>query len=169
VGGGIRSEKNIRRYLKAGAKRVILSTSVISSEKFLENMVKKYKDKIVVGVDAKDGYVAAKGWKDITKINAIEFIKKIESKGVKTIVYTDINRDGVMIGPNFKGIINVLKNTKMNVIISGGITRMKNVTRSIELAKKYGNVEGVIIGKALYTGKIDLKEAVKVTKDEKDA
>ncbi|HPI03559.1 MAG TPA: 1-(5-phosphoribosyl)-5-[(5-phosphoribosylamino)methylideneamino]imidazole-4-carboxamide isomerase [Candidatus Goldiibacteriota bacterium] len=165
VGGGIRTEKTIKKYIRAGARRVILSTSVIGSDKFLKKMVGKYGDKIVIGVDAKNGKVAAKGWKDITKIDALDFIKQLEAAGAKMIVYTDINRDGVLKGPNFKGVVNVLKNTKMKVIISGGITRMKNIERCIDLSKKYDNVEGVIIGKALYTGNIDLKEAVKLVKE----
>jgi len=165
VGGGIRTERDIKRYLRAGAKRVILSTSVIGDEKFLKRIVEKFGNRIVVGIDAKDGFVAAKGWKEITKIQALDFIKKLEEIGVKTVVFTDINRDGMLIGPNFKSIVNVLKNTKMNVIISGGITRLKNIERSADLDKKIGNVEGVIVGKALYTGNIELKDAIKLTKE----
>ncbi len=165
VGGGIRTERDIKRYLRAGAKRVILSTSVIGNEKFLKRIVEKFGNKIVVGIDAKNGFVAAKGWKEITKIQVLDFIKKLEEAGVKTIVFTDINRDGMLIGPNFKSIVNVLKNTKMNVIISGGITRLKNIERAVDLNKKFGNVEGVIVGKALYTGNIELKDAIKITKE----
>ncbi|MFP4465960.1 MAG: 1-(5-phosphoribosyl)-5-[(5-phosphoribosylamino)methylideneamino]imidazole-4-carboxamide isomerase [Candidatus Goldiibacteriota bacterium] len=165
VGGGIRSEETIKKYLKAGAKRVILSTSVISDKDFFDSILEKYKNEIVVGVDAKDGFVAAKGWKDITKIKVLDFIKDLEEKGVKRIVYTDINRDGVLKGPNIKGITTVLRNTSMKVIVSGGITRMKNLERLAELNKKYGNIEGIIIGKALYTGKIELKEAISMLRE----
>ncbi len=165
VGGGLREEEDIKRYIKAEVRRVILSTSAISSEEFLKEMLEKYREKIIIGVDAKDGYVAAKGWKDITSVKALDFIRKLEAMGVKRIIYTDIRRDGVMKGPNIKGIITVLKNTKMKVIVSGGVSRMKNIERLMELEKKYNNIEGVIIGKALYTGDIDLKEAVKLAKD----
>jgi phosphoribosylformimino-5-aminoimidazole carboxamide ribotide isomerase len=165
VGGGIREEEDIRKYLKADVRRVILSTSAIASEDFLKEMLEKYKEKIVIGVDAKDGFVAAKGWKDITQVKALDFIKKLEGMGVKRIIYTDIRRDGVMKGPNIKGVITVLKNTKMKVIISGGVSRLRNIERIMELEKKYDNIDGVIIGKALYTGDIDLKEAVKLAKD----
>jgi phosphoribosylformimino-5-aminoimidazole carboxamide ribotide isomerase len=165
VGGGLRDEKNIKKYLRADVKRVILSTSVITNEKFLENILEKYKEKIVVGVDAKGERLAVKGWKDMTNIKVIDFIKKIERLGVKRIIYTDIKRDGVLKGPNIKGIINILKNTSMKVIVSGGISRIKNIKRLMELEKKYPNLEGVIIGKALYTGNIDLKEAIKLTRD----
>ncbi len=165
VGGGLRSEEDARRYLNAGAKRVILSTSVITSEKFLQDMLSEYREKIVIGVDAKDGYIAIKGWKDLTEIKTLDFIRQLEEKGAKRIIYTDIKRDGVLKGPNFKSIIQILRSTKMNVIVSGGITRLKNIERLLELEKKYDNLEGVIIGKALYTGTIDLKEAVKLAKD----
>ncbi len=165
VGGGLRSEETIKKYLKAGAKRVIVSTLIIQDGDLLKKLVDKYKSDIVVGVDAKDGYIASRGWKNITGIKTMDFIKKLEDIGVRRIVYTDINRDGVLKGPNIKGITNVLKNTKMKVIVSGGITRMKNIKRLLELNKKYANLEGVIIGKALYTGSIELKDAVKAVKE----
>jgi phosphoribosylformimino-5-aminoimidazole carboxamide ribotide isomerase len=165
VGGGLREEEDIKKYIKADVRRVILSTSAIASEEFLKDMLEKYKEKIIVGVDAKDGYVAAKGWKDITQVKALDFIKKLEGMGVKRIIYTDIRRDGVMKGPNIKGIITILRNTKMKVIVSGGVSRLKNIERLMELEKKHDNIEGIIIGKALYTGDIDLKEAVKLAKD----
>jgi phosphoribosylformimino-5-aminoimidazole carboxamide ribotide isomerase len=165
VGGGLREEEDIKKYIKADVRRVILSTSAIASEEFLKDMLEEYKEKIIVGVDAKDGYVAAKGWKDITGVKVLDFIKKLEGMGVKRIIYTDIRRDGVMKGPNVKGIITILRNTKMKVIVSGGISRLKNIERLMDLEKKYDNIEGIIIGKALYTGDIDLKEAVKLAKD----
>ena len=165
VGGGMRTEEDIKKYIKANARRVIISTSILNEPGFLEAMIEKFGDKIVVAVDAKDGFIAIKGWKDVTKLKALDFIKDLEKKGVKKIIYTDINRDGVLKGPNFKSIITVLRSTKMKVIVSGGITRIKNIERLIEIDKKYGNIEGVIIGQALYKGTIDLKEAIKVAKD----
>lgn len=165
VGGGLRTEEDLRRYARADAKRLIVSTSILNDEKFLTDMIEKFGDKIVVAVDVKDGYIAIKGWKEVSKIKVIDFIKDLEKKGVKRIIYTDINRDGVLKGPNFQSIIKVLKHTRMRVIVSGGITRIKNIERLIEIDKKYGNVEGVIIGQALYKGTIDLKEAIKVAKD----
>ena len=165
VGGGLRDEEDIKKYVKADVKSVILSTSAIAQDGFLEEMIEKYKDKVVVGVDAKDGYIAVKGWVDVTGIKVIPFLKELEKKGVKKIIYTDINRDGVLKGPNIKGIIKVLKHTRMRVIVSGGITTLKNIEQIIELDNKYGNIEGIIIGKALYTGDIDLKDAIKLAKD----
>jgi phosphoribosylformimino-5-aminoimidazole carboxamide ribotide isomerase len=165
VGGGIRTDEDIRKYLNSDVKRVVLSTSVLQNDEFLEEILEKHKDRIVIAVDVKDDHIAVKGWKDVTSINAIEFIKKLEEKGVKRIIYTDINRDGVEAGPNFRGVANVCKNTNMKVIVSGGVTRMKNIERLMEMNKKFENIEGVIIGKALYTGKIELKEAVKTARD----
>lgn len=164
IGGGLRHEKHINRYLRADVKRVILSTVAVTNEKFLKTILKKYKDKIVVGIDVKDEHLAVKGWKNLTNINVVDFIKKIEELGVKRIIYTDIKRDGVLKGPNIKGLLKVLKNTNMKVIISGGISRLKNIERLMQLERKFGNLEGVIIGKALYTGKIDLNDAIKITK-----
>ncbi len=164
VGGGLRDEEYIRKYLRADVKRVVLSTMAVTNEKFLKEIIEKYKDKIVVGIDVRDGRLAVKGWKNITNIKLIDFIKKIESMGVKRIIYTDIKRDGVLKGPNVKGILEVLKNTNMKVIVSGGISRLKNIERLIQIEKKFENLEGVIIGKALYTGKIDLGEAIRISK-----
>lgn len=164
VGGGLRNEAYIRKYLRVDVKRVILSTLAVTNEKFLKEILKKYEDKIVVGVDAKDGRLAVRGWKNITNIRVTDFIKKIEQSGVKRIIYTDIKRDGVLQGPNIKSIIEVLKNTNMKVIVSGGISRLKNIERLMQIEKRFENLEGVIIGKALYTGKIDLKESIKIVK-----
>lgn len=164
IGGGLRHEKHIKRYLRADVRRVILSTMAVTNEKFLKKILKKYKDKIVVGVDVKDDRLAVKGWKNVTNINVVDFIKKIEKLGVKRIIYTDIRRDGVLKGPNIKGLLDVLKNTSMKVIISGGISRLKHIERLMQLQKKFENLEGVIIGKALYTGKVDLKDAIKIAK-----
>ena len=166
VGGGLRHEKDIKRYLRADVKRVILSTLAVTNEKFLKKVLTKYKDKIVVGVDVKDDRLAVKGWKNVTNIKAIDFIKKLEKLGVKRIIYTDIKRDGVLKGPNIKGILEVLKNTNMKVIISGGISRLRNIERLMQIEKKFPYLEGVIIGKALYTGKVDLKEAIKTAKQD---
>ncbi len=164
IGGGIRTEKDIKRYIRAGARRVILSTSAILSEKFLNDMIKKYKDKIVIGVDVKNNYIAIRGWKDMTQVKMLDFIEKLEKKDVKRIIFTDIKRDGVLKGPNFASIMTVLKNTKMKVIVSGGISRMKNIKRLLEYEKKYKNLEGIIIGQALYKGTLDLKEVIQLTK-----
>ncbi|MCX8094105.1 MAG: 1-(5-phosphoribosyl)-5-[(5-phosphoribosylamino)methylideneamino]imidazole-4-carboxamide isomerase [Candidatus Goldbacteria bacterium] len=166
IGGGLRDEKYIKKYLRADVKRVILSTSAITDEKFLSKLLKKYNEKIVVGVDAKGERLAVKGWQDMTNIKVIDFIKRIEKLGVKRIIYTDIKRDGVLKGPNIKGILNILRNTNMKVIVSGGISRLKNIENLMQIERRYPNLEGVIIGKALYTGNIDLKEAIKIAKQE---
>lgn len=164
VGGGVRTEEDIKRYLRAGAKRIILSTSAILSEEFLDDMIKKYKEKLIIGVDVKNNHIAIKGWKDITQIKMLDFIEKLEKKDIKRIIFTDIKRDGVLKGPNFASIMSVLKNTKMKVIISGGISRMKNIKKLLEYEKKYENLEGVIIGQALYKGTLDLKEVIELAR-----
>jgi phosphoribosylformimino-5-aminoimidazole carboxamide ribotide isomerase len=164
VGGGLRDEKFIKKYLRLDVKRVILSTSAALDEKFLKEMIEKYKDKIVVGVDSKNGYLAVKGWKNVTNVKVKSFIKKLEKSGVRRIIYTDIKRDGVLKGPNIKGAISILKSTDMKVIISGGISKLKDIEKLMQIEKKYENLEGVIIGKALYTGAIDLQKAIKIAR-----
>lgn len=165
VGGGLRAEEDIKKYIRAGAKRVILSTSAILADKFLDDIAEKYKDKLIIGVDVKNGYIAIKGWQDITQVKMLDFINKLEKKQIKRIIFTDIKRDGVLKGPNFESIITVLKNTNMKVIVSGGISRMKNIRKLLEYEKKYKNLEGIVIGQALYKGTLDLKEVLKLVKD----
>jgi phosphoribosylformimino-5-aminoimidazole carboxamide ribotide isomerase len=165
VGGGLRTEADIKKYIRAGAKRVILSTSAILSDEFLDDMVKKYREKLIIGVDAKNGYIAIKGWQDITQVKMLDFINKLEKKQIKRIIFTDIKRDGVLKGPNFESIMEVLKNTNMKVIVSGGVSRMKNIRKLLEYEKKYKNLEGIVIGQALYKGTLDLKEVLKLVRD----
>jgi phosphoribosylformimino-5-aminoimidazole carboxamide ribotide isomerase len=165
VGGGLRTEADIKKYIRAGAKRVILSTSAILSDEFLDDMVKKYREKLIIGVDAKNGYIAIKGWQDITQVKMLDFINKLEKKQIKRIIFTDIKRDGVLKGPNFESIMTVLKNTNMKVIVSGGVSRMKNIKKLLEYEKKYKNLEGIVIGQALYKGTLDLKEVLKLVRD----
>jgi len=165
VGGGLRTEEDIKKYIRAGAKRVILSTSAILSDEFLDDMVKKYREKLIIGVDAKNGYIAIKGWQDITQVKMLDFINKLEKKQIKRIIFTDIKRDGVLKGPNFESIMEVLKNTNMKVIVSGGVSRMKNIRKLLEYEKKYKNLEGIVIGQALYKGTLDLKEVLKLVRD----
>ncbi|MBP7791918.1 MAG: 1-(5-phosphoribosyl)-5-[(5-phosphoribosylamino)methylideneamino]imidazole-4-carboxamide isomerase [Candidatus Goldbacteria bacterium] len=164
VGGGLRKEEHIKKYLRAGAGRIILSTLAVTNEKFLKEILKKYKEKIVVGIDVKNNKLAVRGWKNVTNVRLIDFIREIEDLGVKRIIYTDIQRDGVLKGPNTKGLLDVLKHTNMKVIVSGGISRLKNIESLMQIQKRFENLEGIIIGKALYTGKIDLKDAIKIAK-----
>lgn len=157
VGGGIRTEEAIKNLLNAGVNRVILGTAAVNDEQFLKNMVEKYGDQIVVSVDAKDGIVAIDGWVNLSEINSIEFIKTLDAMGVKTIVYTDIAKDGMMQGPNFKIYEKVSNISDINVIASGGVSNLEDLERLKEM-----DLYGAIIGKALYINKIKLEDALEV-------
>lgn len=158
IGGGIRSLETIEKYLNAGAERVILGTKA-TDEKFLTEAVKNFDDKIIVGIDAKDGYVTTDGWVKKTDIKGIDFVKQMASFGVKRIIYTDITYDGTLKGPNLEGMREVVENTDIAVIASGGVSKLEDIKNLNAINKS--NLEGVIVGKALYTKDLDLKEAIK--------
>lgn len=155
VGGGIRTEEQIEKYLDCGVGRVILGTIAVKNFPFVETVVNKFGDKIAVGVDAKDGKVCVSGWKEKTEVDSVEFCKKLSSVGVRYVIYTDISKDGMLNGTNLD-IYRVLCQTeKLKITASGGITYIKE----IEELKKIG-AYAAILGKALYEGKLDLKEAI---------
>lgn len=155
VGGGIRTEEQIKKYLDCGVGRVILGTVAVKDFSFVETAVKKFGDRITVGVDAKDGKVCVNGWKERTEINSVDFCKRLSSVGVDSIIYTDISKDGMLKGTNLD-IYRVLCQTeKLKITASGGITYIKE----IEELRKIG-AYAAILGKALYEGKLDLKEAI---------
>lgn len=153
LGGGIRTMEYIDKLIKAGVSRVILGTAVIEKEGFAEEAVEKYGDKIAVSLDAKNGYVATKGWTHTTDIKAIDVAKELEKIGVKTIIYTDIAKDGMLIGPNFDETGALNESVNIDIIASGGVGSVEDVKRLTEM-----NVYGAIIGKALYDGKVSLKD-----------
>jgi len=158
IGGGIRSAETIEKYLDLGVKRIILGS--VALEKEFLSILKKYSQYIVVGIDAKDGLVVTKGWKNTTKINAFDFIKKVHDKGVSEIIYTDIATDGMLTGPNYQSLEIILTQIEtINLIASGGISSLQDMERLYEY-RSFG-LKGCIIGKAFYDGKIDLKEAIK--------
>ena len=160
VGGGIRTEERINAYLDLGVDRVILGTAAAENLPFLEEMVHKYSGKIVVGVDAKDGKVALHGWKNVTELSALDFCKKLEMIGVSAIIYTDISKDGGLTGTNLPLYQELVRSISIPIIASGGITYMEE----IEMLEKMG-VTGAIVGKALYEGRLDLKEVLTVGGD----
>ena len=160
VGGGIRNMETIEKYIECGANRVILGTSAVTDEKFLDEALKKYGDKIAVGADVKDGYIAIKGWLENSAYILEEFFKKMEQKGVKTIICTDISKDGAMKGTNLELYKQLKKDYKINVIASGGVSSILDV-KNLQEASVYG----AIIGKAYYVGAIDLVEAIEVAND----
>jgi phosphoribosylformimino-5-aminoimidazole carboxamide ribotide isomerase len=155
LGGGIRNLESIEETLSNGVSRVILGTSAVNDQELLKAALKKYKEKIVVGIDAKDGMVAIHGWEKTSDFTAIEFARRVESLGVKTIIYTDISRDGMLKGPNLTAMSDMAKSVDIDVIASGGVSCPKDI---IDL--KCTGVSGVIVGKALYTGNVDLKAAI---------
>ncbi|MEW6088882.1 MAG: 1-(5-phosphoribosyl)-5-[(5-phosphoribosylamino)methylideneamino]imidazole-4-carboxamide isomerase [bacterium] len=162
VGGGIRNMDIIEELLQAGVDSVILGTSVCKNKRFLKKAIKSFPDKIIVGIDSKNGNVAISGWKKLTKIKTLDLINEVEELGIKTIIYTDISRDGMLEGPNFDSIETLLKSSKISLIASGGISDLNDIKKLKELNNK--RLIGAIVGKALYTGKIDLAEAIKIGK-----
>ncbi len=159
IGGGIRSLETVKTYIDAGVDRVILGTAAVNDRNFLLKAVKTYKEKIAVGVDIKDGFVAIKGWTEKSNFDGFQFCKEMQEIGVKTIICTDISRDGAMKGTNLDLYKKLNKELSVNIIASGGVTDM----RDIENLSKLG-VYGAIIGKAYYTGAINLNEAVEKAK-----
>lgn len=150
VGGGIRSLAAIRALIDIGVNRVIIGTKAIQDGEMLREAVNTYREKIVVAIDAKDGYVAVDGWTKTSTVDAIDFAKKMEMVGVKTIIYTDIAMDGMLRGPNFEGIKKMKEAISVDLIASGGVSSMEDLQKLSEIG-----VSGAIVGKALYEGKID--------------
>ena len=159
VGGGIRDEERIKKYIDLGVDRVILGTIAVENEEFLIDMVKKYGDKIAVSVDAKDEKVAVKGWTETVELNSLDFCKKLSDIGVKTIIYTDISKDGMLSGTNLDVYLRLSKLVESDIIASGGITFLDEIRELNE-----NNIYGAIVGKAVYSGKLDLKEVLEVSK-----
>lgn len=155
VGGGIRSLDIISFYLNSGVSRVIIGTAAIQDPEFLKEAVHQYSDKIAVSLDARNGFVATDGWTDTSEVKAIDLVKQLEQIGVKTIVYTDIAKDGMLQGPNLEEQRAINDATSMNVIASGGVTTKEDVNNLQTL-----DLYGTIIGKALYDGKLDFETVV---------
>ncbi len=159
IGGGIRSMETIDRYISAGIDRVILGTAAVTEPGFVEAAVAKYGEKIAVGIDIKDGFVAIKGWTEKSEENAFDFTEKMEKIGVKTMICTDISKDGAMQGANHGLYRELSERFGMDIIASGGVSAMEDVERLSKL-----NIHGAIVGKAYYTGAIDLKKAIEVAR-----
>lgn len=155
VGGGIRDLKTAETYLSLGVSQVILGTSAIKNQDLLKTLIKKYPGRVTVGVDAKDGLVSVDGWLERTSVKADSFIRDLEGMGVQRIVYTDISRDGMMTGPNFKMYKKVKRQTQLEVIASGGIGSYED----IEELRRLG-LDGAVLGRALYEGEVLLKEVL---------
>lgn len=156
TGGGIRGINTVKEYLDNGINRVILGTAAINNPEFLKEAIEKFGEKIVVGIDAKDGYVAYSGWEKLSGKKAVEFAKEVERIGGKTVIYTDIATDGTLKGPSLESTKELIASVSIDIIASGGVSSFEDVMKLKEI-----NVEGVIVGKAIYEGKIDLKKAFK--------
>lgn len=159
IGGGIRSIYTVEKYLSAGLDRVILGTAAVNDEEFLRTAVNKYGDKIAVGVDIKDGFVAVKGWTEKSEYSCFDFCEKMREIGVKTLICTDISRDGAMKGTNRQLYKELSEKFDMNITASGGVSSIEDIKALRSL-----NLYGAIIGKAYYIGAIDLKEALEAAK-----
>lgn len=159
IGGGIRSLETVEKYLNAGVSRVILGTSAVTDENFLKEAISKYQDKIAVGADVKDGYIAIKGWIEKSHYSLDEFLSKMQKLGVKTIICTDISKDGAMKGTNLALYKELSEKYSLDIVASGGVSTIDDVK-----ALRQMNLYGAIIGKAYYTGAINLKEAIEVAK-----
>ena len=164
LGGGIRDMQTIEAYLELGIDRVILGTVAKENPKLVEEACKKYPGRIVVGIDARDGLVAVRGWADVTAKKATEMAREMAGFGVEAIIYTDIARDGMMQGPNIEATRKLAESIDIPVIASGGLSSLDDIRRL--MAIESAGVTGVITGKAIYSGAIDLREAVALTKGE---
>ena len=159
IGGGIRSMETVKKYIDAGISRVILGTAAICDEDFLKEAVKAYGEKIAVGADVKDGKIAVKGWLEQSDVTLDEFFLKMQYLGVKNIICTDISQDGAMRGTNLELYRELLAKYSLDITASGGVSSIEDVKRLREM-----NLYGAIIGKAYYTGAVDLKEAIEVAR-----
>ena len=157
VGGGIRNFENIKKYVDIGAEKVILGSAAIKDKDFLKEACKKFPNKIALGLDAKDGYLSVSGWKENSNQSILEYLSDVNDYGVSRLIYTDINKDGMKQSPNFEETSKVAEKSNCPVIISGGVSSLEDIKK----AKTLKNIEGIIVGKAIYDGDIELDELVK--------
>ena len=165
LGGGIRDRETVKDFLEMGIDRVVLGTAAVEEPDLVRELCSSYGDRIVIGIDARDGLVASHGWEKGTSINAGELAQRMTVLGARRIVYTDISRDGTLTSPNFQAIADLMSRVKVNIIASGGVATISH----LETLARMG-VEGAIVGKALYTGDVDLHRAIEtVAKENKNA
>jgi phosphoribosylformimino-5-aminoimidazole carboxamide ribotide isomerase len=159
VGGGIRTIDSVKKYIDAGVEKVILGSAAIKNKEFLKEVCTRFKNKIALGLDAKKGNLSISGWKEDLDIKTLDFLKDVKDYGVSRLIYTDIDRDGTKRSPNFEETINIANLSICPVIISGGVSSIKDIKKAKDLSNK--NIEGIIVGKAIYDGDIKLEELVK--------
>ncbi len=163
-GGGMRDAKLVDAALNAGASRVVIGTRAATDAQFLKEIAKSHGKKLAIGIDAKDGFVAVKGWTDVTQLKATDFAVTVSDLGISTVIYTDIATDGMLTGPNWKSLEALLKRCACGVIASGGVASSEDVAKLAQLSKAYPNLVGVIVGKALYEGRTNVTELLKVSR-----
>ena len=157
IGGGIRDFESIQKYTDAGVEKVILGSAAIKDKNFLKEACEKFPNKIALGLDAKDGYLSVSGWKENSNKLTLDYLKEVNDYGVSRLIYTDINQDGMKQGPNYQETSKVAEKSNCPVIISGGVSSIDDIKK----AKNLKNIEGIIVGKAIYDGDIKLEELVK--------
>ena len=159
IGGGVRKNESIKQYIDAGVEKVILGSGAIKNKEFLKDSCEKFKGKIALGLDAKDGNLSVSGWKENLNVKTIDFLKEVNNYGVSRIIYTDINRDGMKTSPNLDETEKIAELSNCPVVISGGVSSISDVKKAKQLNNK--KIEGIIIGKAIYDGDIKLDELAK--------
>lgn len=158
VGGGIRSLATIKQLVNLGVERIVLGTKVLQDKNFLKEAIVKFRGKVIVSIDARENKVASDGWLEVGNVDAMDFARELKRLGLETIIYTDIKRDGTLTGPNFDAIEEMVNDSDLRVIASGGVSSLDDLRRLRQLEKK--GLVGVIVGKALYENKFSLKEAL---------
>ena len=159
VGGGVRNIDSIKKYIGVGVEKVILGSAAIKDKIFLKKACEKFPNQIAIGLDAKDGYLSVSGWKENSNQLTLDFLKEVNDFGFSRLIYTDINKDGMKLGPNFEETSKVAENSNCPVIISGGVSSIDDIKKAKELNNI--NIEGIIVGKAIYDGDINLDELAK--------
>ena len=159
IGGGVRNIESINQYIDSGAEKVILGSGAIRNKEFLRKACEKFKDKIALGLDAKDGHLSVSGWKENLNVKTIDYLREVNDFGVSRIIYTDINRDGMKTSPNYEETVKIAEISNCPVVISGGVASISDIKKAKELNNK--KIEGIIVGKAIYDGDIKLDELAK--------
>ena len=159
IGGGVRNIDSIKQYIDVGVEKVILGSGAIKNKDFLRTACEKFKNQIALGLDAKDGNLSVSGWKENLNIKTLDFLREVNNYGVSRIIYTDINRDGMKTSPNLDETVKIAELSNCPVVISGGVSSMNDIKKAKELNNK--NIEGIIVGKAIYDGDIKLDELAK--------
>lgn len=164
LGGGLRTRAAVERALGFGVARVVIGTRAAESEAFVGELVQTFGEKVAVGIDAKNGQVAVKGWVATAAMSALELARRMDILGVRTLIHTDIGTDGMLTGPNFPAQEAMLAAGKFRVIASGGVSRREDVVKLAELARRHANLDGVIVGKALYEKRVDLPDLLAIAR-----